>query len=174
MIESEVMKKIMMKAIEDTIYFRVDFTGNLKLIFSWVLIHKYTKTGISNITLTKAHNVTTSSSINPVKTFVNYIQSDVPTLADHQASIPEKINHILQEQIKGTALAEKAIRVSDWQKGVAFLVEGNIFHEIHDIPMFDRQNTALRGGPHEVWQVVGDPVLRVVVPIRQRVRHVHV
>ena len=72
---------------------------------------------------------------NPVKSFINYVKADVPKLEEHEDTIPEKINNILQQQIKGTPLEGKGIAMGEWPgRGVVFMVGLDVYDEIHDIP----------------------------------------
>lgn len=74
-------------------------------------------------------------SFNPIRTFVNYVQSDAPKLDDSPESIPDQINEILQEMIKDTPLATKGISVADWpNRGVVFIVGVEVYEDIHRIP----------------------------------------
>jgi hypothetical protein len=73
-------------------------------------------------------------SLNPIKTFVNYVQADIPKL-DSTASIPDQINVILQEMIAGTPLAERGISMAEWpNRGAVFIVGVEVYEDIHKIP----------------------------------------
>ncbi|MEK6221449.1 MAG: hypothetical protein N2D54_04305 [Chloroflexota bacterium] len=74
-------------------------------------------------------------SFNPVKSFVSFLQSDVPKLEEEQASIPAQINAIFQENIKDSELTKQRIRIkADKSGGVAFHIGDNSFQSVHDIP----------------------------------------
>jgi hypothetical protein len=74
-------------------------------------------------------------SFNPLRSFVNYVQSDAPKLDEAPESIPDQINLILQEMIKDTPLASKGISVADWpNRGVVFIVGVEVYEDIHRIP----------------------------------------
>ena len=74
-------------------------------------------------------------SFNPVRSFINYVQSDVPQIEEKPPTIPEQINAIFQDQIKGTNLEGQGISVSDWPgRGVVFIIGIDIYNEIHEIP----------------------------------------
>ncbi len=78
---------------------------------------------------------TESSAFNPVKSFIKYVQSDVPTLEDKVDTIPEQINAILQEMIEDTDLKEHGISVREWpNRGLVFIVGVDIYDDIHEIP----------------------------------------
>ena len=73
-------------------------------------------------------------SLNPIRTFVNYVQADIPKV-DSTASIPDQINLILQEMIKGTPLAERGISMAEWpNRGAVFIVGVEVYEDIHKIP----------------------------------------
>ena len=73
-------------------------------------------------------------SLNPVKSFVNYIQADIPK-TDKEASIPSQINEILQDKIKDTPLESQGISIGEWpDRGVVFIVGVDIYSDIHQIP----------------------------------------
>lgn len=73
--------------------------------------------------------------LNPMQTFINYVQSDVPKIEEKAESIPQQINAILQEQIEGTPLKEKGVSVSEWPgRGVVFIVGIDLYDEIAGIP----------------------------------------
>jgi len=77
-------------------------------------------------------------SFNPIKSFVNYVQADIPKLNDAPESIPDQINEILQDLIKGTPLESKGILMADWpNRGVVFIVGVDVFDDIHKIPDSD-------------------------------------
>lgn len=77
-------------------------------------------------------------SFNPIKSFVNYVQADVPKLDDAPDSIPDQINEILQNLIKGTPLENKGILMADWpNRGVVFIVGVEVYDDIHKIPDSD-------------------------------------
>ncbi len=89
---------------------------------------------------------------NPLKAFVNYVQADVPKLEDPKESIPEQINAILQEKIKGTFLEKRGITVAEWpDRGVVFVVGVDIYDDIHSIPDSDVR-FAVRGAV-KMWEV---------------------
>jgi hypothetical protein len=72
---------------------------------------------------------------NPVRSFVNYIQSDVPKLEDKDNSIPFQINVILQGKLKGTTLEKQGISIAERpDRGVVFIVGVNVYSDIHEIP----------------------------------------
>ena len=74
-------------------------------------------------------------SFNPLKSFVNYVQADAPKIDDTPESIPEQINAILQDLIKGTLLDNKGILMADWpNRGVVFIVGVDVYDDIHKIP----------------------------------------
>jgi len=73
-------------------------------------------------------------SFNPLKTLVNYVQSDIPTI-DNTASIPDQINSILQEMINGTPMEERGISMAEWpNRGAVFIVGVDVYEDIHKIP----------------------------------------
>lgn len=77
-------------------------------------------------------------SFNPIKSFVNYVQADVPKLDDTPESIPDQINEILQDLIKDTPLETKGILMADWpNRGVVFIVGVDVYDDIHKIPDSD-------------------------------------
>lgn len=77
-------------------------------------------------------------SFNPLKSFVNYVQADVPKIDDTPESIPDQINEILQDLIKGTPLETKGILMADWpNRGVVFIVGVEVYDDIHKIPDSD-------------------------------------
>jgi hypothetical protein len=77
-------------------------------------------------------------SLNPIRSFINYVQSDVPKIEEKPPTIPEQINAIFQDQIKGTHLESQGITVSDWPgRGVVFIIGIDIYNEIHEIPDSD-------------------------------------
>jgi hypothetical protein len=72
---------------------------------------------------------------NPVKSFINYVQSDVPKLEDKADTIPEQINAILKEMVEDTDLKERGISVREWpNRGLVFIVGVDIYDDIHQIP----------------------------------------
>ncbi len=72
---------------------------------------------------------------NPIKSFVNYIQADVPKIEEKTDSIPEQINTILQGQIDGTKMKEKGITVVELPgKGLVFMVGIDLYEDIEKIP----------------------------------------
>ena len=72
---------------------------------------------------------------NPIKSFVNYVQADVPKIEEKADSMPVQINKILQEQIKGTELEVLGISVNDWpERGVVFNVGIDVYDEIELVP----------------------------------------
>jgi len=82
-----------------------------------------------------AETKTPEPTFNPIKSFINYVQSDVSKLEEKTDSIPTQINEILQTQIKGTKLAESGIQVSEWAgRGVVFMVGLEIYEDIEEIP----------------------------------------
>lgn len=83
----------------------------------------------------KAEESIKRPSYNPVKSFINYVKADVPKLEDKEDTIPERINNILQEQMKGTPLEGKGISMGEWPgRGVVFMIGLDVYDEIHDIP----------------------------------------
>ncbi len=77
-------------------------------------------------------------SFNPIKSFVNYVQADIPKLNDAPESIPDQINEILQDLIKETPLENKGILMADWpNRGVVFIVGVDVYDDIHKIPDSD-------------------------------------
>jgi len=78
---------------------------------------------------------------NPIKSFVNYIQSDVPKIEEKKDSIPAQINNILQDQIDGKKLKEKGISVVEFPgKGLVFMVGIDLYEDIEKIPNKHIQN----------------------------------
>jgi hypothetical protein len=74
-------------------------------------------------------------SLNPLRTFVNYVQADAPKLESASLSIPEQIDAYLQDLIEGTPLASRGISVADWPKrGVVFIVGVEVYDDIQRIP----------------------------------------
>jgi len=74
-------------------------------------------------------------SFHPIKSFMQYIQADVPKLEDKPDSVPLQINEILQNKLKGTPLQSLGISISEWpNKGVVFIVGVDVYDEIHQIP----------------------------------------
>lgn len=74
-------------------------------------------------------------SFNPIKSFVNYVRSDIPKLDDNPLSIPEQIDQILQANLAGTHLENKGISVRDWpNRGVVFIIGLDIYEDLHKIP----------------------------------------
>ncbi len=74
-------------------------------------------------------------SFHPLKSFVRYVQADVPKIDDKPVSIPEQINAILQRDLEGTALENRGIAMRDWPgRGVVFIVGINVYDDIHQIP----------------------------------------
>jgi hypothetical protein len=74
-------------------------------------------------------------SFNPVKSFISYVQADVPKVEEKQDNIPAKVNQILQEQMKGTPLEGTGVSMGEWPgRGVVFIVGLDVYDEIHDIP----------------------------------------
>ena len=74
-------------------------------------------------------------SFNPIKSFINYVQADVPDLEEKTDSIPAQVNNILQQQLKGTPLEVKGISMGEWPgRGVVFIVGLDIYDDITDIP----------------------------------------
>ncbi|MGD8456950.1 MAG: hypothetical protein PVF83_11225 [Anaerolineales bacterium] len=72
---------------------------------------------------------------NPVKSFLHYIQSDVPKLEDKVDSIPIQINEILQKKLKGSDYEKHGISIGEWpDRGVVFIVGVDIYSDIDDIP----------------------------------------
>ncbi len=73
-------------------------------------------------------------SFNPLKTIVNFVQSDIPAI-DSAASIPDQINTILQEMIAGTRLEKRGISMAEWpNRGAVFIVGVDVYEDIHKIP----------------------------------------
>lgn len=78
---------------------------------------------------------TTDASFHPIKSFINYVQSDVPKLEDKVDSIPEQINAIVKDMIEDTDLKERGISVREWpNRGLVFIVGVDIYDDIHEIP----------------------------------------
>lgn len=74
-------------------------------------------------------------SLNPVKSFINYVKADVPKLEDNLDSIPTQINSILQDLIRETPLRDRGISVADWpSRGVVFIVGIDTYDDIEQIP----------------------------------------
>ena len=72
---------------------------------------------------------------NPVKSFLNYVQSDVPKLEEKEDSIPVQINEILKKKLKGTSLENQGISIGEWpDRGVVFIVGVDVYSDIHEIP----------------------------------------
>jgi hypothetical protein len=77
-------------------------------------------------------------SLNPLRTFLNYVQADVPKLEETGDSIPFQINEILQKTLKGTAFENQGISISEWpDRGVVFIVGVDVYSDIHEIPDSD-------------------------------------
>jgi hypothetical protein len=73
-------------------------------------------------------------SLNPLRTIVNYVQSDIPDI-DSTASIPDQINTILQDMIKGTPMEERGVSMAEWpNRGAVFIVGVDVYEDIHKIP----------------------------------------
>lgn len=71
---------------------------------------------------------------NPLRTIVNYVQSDIPDF-DTSASIPEQINVVLQDMIKGTPIADRGVSMTEWpNRGAVFIVGVDVYEDIHKIP----------------------------------------
>lgn len=82
-------------------------------------------------------------SFNPLKTIVNYVQSDIPEI-DSTASIPDQINAILQKSIAGTPLEKRGVSMAEWpNRGAVFIVGVDVYEDIHKIPDPDVR-TAIR------------------------------
>ena len=78
---------------------------------------------------------------NPLRTLVNYVQSDVPKLEEATLSIPEQIDQILQANLAGTHLENKGISVRQWpNRGVVFIVGLDIYEDIHKVPDAEIRN----------------------------------
>ncbi len=74
-------------------------------------------------------------SFNPIKSFVKYVQADVPKLDDNPESITFQINEILQDKLKGSSLESLGISINEWPaKGVVFIVGVEVYDEIDQIP----------------------------------------
>jgi hypothetical protein len=83
-------------------------------------------------------------SFNPVKSFVSFLQSDVPKLEEEPSSIPDQINTIFQESIKDSVLSKKRIRIkADSSGGVAFFIGDDSYQSVHDIPDDDIRNAIM-------------------------------
>jgi hypothetical protein len=77
-------------------------------------------------------------SFNPLRSFLNYVQADVPKLEETGDSIPLQINEILQKKLKGTAFENQGISISEWpDRGVVFIVGVDVYSDIHEIPDSD-------------------------------------
>lgn len=99
----------------------------------------------------KAEESIKHPSYNPIKSFINYVKADVPKLEDQEDTIAEKINKILQEQMKGTILVGKGISMGEWPgRGVVFMVGLDVYDEINDIPNPDIR-TAIRNAAR-TWE----------------------
>lgn len=73
-------------------------------------------------------------SLNPLKTIVNFVQSDIPAI-NSAASIPEQINTILQKMIAGTPMEKRGISMAEWpNRGAVFIVGVDVYEDIHKIP----------------------------------------
>lgn len=78
------------------------------------------------------------TTFNPIKTFVNYVQADVPKLEEKGDSIPSQINEILQRMLKDTQLESHGIAIGEWpDRGVVFIVGVDVYSDIHQIPDSD-------------------------------------
>jgi hypothetical protein len=89
--------------------------------------------------------------INPIKSFLNYIQADVPKLEEVKESVPQQINAILQANIKGSPMEERGISMREWpNRGVVFIVGVDLYDEIHLIPDSDIRS-AIRGAVKQ-WE----------------------
>jgi hypothetical protein len=74
-------------------------------------------------------------SFNPIRSLIDYVQADVPKLEEKTDSIPEQVNKILQEKLKGTPLEEKGVSMAEWPgRGVVFIVGLQVYDEIEYIP----------------------------------------
>lgn len=74
-------------------------------------------------------------SFNPMKSLLDYVKADVPKIEEKTESIPDQINAILQQQIKGTPLDGKGISMSEWPgRGVVIMVGLDTYDDIQDIP----------------------------------------
>jgi hypothetical protein len=74
-------------------------------------------------------------SFNPLRSFLNYVQADVPKLEETGDSIPFQINEILKRKIKGTEFENQGISISEWpDRGVVFIVGVDVYSDIHEIP----------------------------------------
>ena len=72
---------------------------------------------------------------NPMRSFINYVQSDVPKLEDKVDSIPVQINEILQRKLKGTPFEKHGVSIGEWpERGVVFIVGVDVYSDIHEIP----------------------------------------
>jgi len=95
-------------------------------------------------------------SFNPVKSFINYVQSDVPKIEEKEDSIATKVNLILQEQMKGTPLEGTGISMGEWPgRGVVFIVGLDVYDEIHDIPNPEIRQAIRRAA--RTWEASQNP-----------------
>jgi len=93
-------------------------------------------------------------SLNPLKTIVNFVQSDIPQI-DSTASIPDQINGILQGMIEGTPLAKRGISMAEWpNRGAVFIVGVDVYEDIHKIPDPDVR-VAIRNAVKQ-WELTQD------------------
>lgn len=73
-------------------------------------------------------------SFNPIKSFVNYVRSDIPKI-DQSVSIPQQIDNILQANLAGTEFEDKGISVRQWpNRGVVFIVGLDVYEDLHKVP----------------------------------------
>ncbi len=127
-----------------------DISDEDEQTLTWFLIDLQDKVGLASSIKKKIVNLhdsdvekeqTDESKLNPIKSFVNYIKSDVPKIEEKKESIPEQINGILQDQLIGTALEKKGISVTEWpEKGVMFMVGIDFYEDIEIIPSKKIQN----------------------------------
>lgn len=113
-------------------------------ILTWFLIDLQEKVGIASNYGSKDEGdqeakrsveIVEDNGRNPIRSFVNYIQSDVPKIEEKELSIPEQVNNILQGQIKDSALASKGISVIELpKKRVVFMVGLDLYEDIDEIP----------------------------------------
>ena len=148
-------KKLVAKVDKDLIDLEEDLTQEHHGALSMLLVDLQEKVGLSATlreaiaeetdkvfakkdrkkVLPKDEDELKGPSFNPLRSFVNYVQSDAPKLDDAPDSIPDQINEILQEMIKDTPLATKGISVADWpNRGVVFIVGVEVYEDIHRIP----------------------------------------
>ena len=81
------------------------------------------------------------SGFNPLKSFKDYLQSDIPKIKENEDSMPEQINNILQQQITGTTLEDKGIQMIERPDvGLVFMIGIDLYEDIDKIPNKKIQN----------------------------------